>query len=136
MTVDDTSIAAGLVEFLGLTSAVGPPPERALVFRLGVLYPYSDDLRRVYDRYIAVAGRFPDAEPLLVGGVPGPSLSLREGDDASAALDRYAAAIGVLHARTGFASLAIDTGVEHAHASVHQAIARAKDRVTTRNGGT
>jgi hypothetical protein len=126
MTDVDVGVARSLVEFLGLTEAVGPSPERALAFRLGVLYPYSSDLRRVYEQYVEVAASFPAAEPLLVGERPPAGLVLREGDAASAALDDYVAAIDGLHDRTAFASPLTDAGVDRAHASVRDAISRAK----------
>jgi hypothetical protein len=124
----DVDLAANLVEFLGLTSAVGPSPDRALRFRLGVLYPYSAALRQVYDEYVAVTAHFPDAAPLLVGEAPLASFALRAGDDASAALARYVAAVGGLHSRTAFASRATDVGVDQAQTSVQDAITRALAR--------
>jgi hypothetical protein len=124
----DLALATNLIEFLGLTSAVDGSPERTLSFPLGVLYPYSGDLRRVYDQYIAVADEFPDAEPLLVGQPPGASFALREGDAASDALDRYMAAVDGLHDRTAFASRTTDAGVGRAQFSVRDAITRAKRR--------
>jgi hypothetical protein len=134
MTDVDSTLAKNLVEFLGLTAAVGPAPERSLAFRLGVLYPYSGDLRRVYDSYVAVAAEFPDAAPLLVGRRARPLFELRDGDGASVALDRYVAAVDALRDRTGFASSSADSSVEHASTAVSDAIARAK-RDGERRGG-
>jgi hypothetical protein len=125
VTAVDVDLAANLVEFLGLTSAVGPSPDRTLRFRLGVLYPYSAALRRVYDEYVDVVAHFPDAAPLLVGEAPLASFALRAGDDASAALARYLAAVDGLHSSTAFASHATDVGVDQAHVSVQDAITRA-----------
>jgi hypothetical protein len=121
----DVAVAERLVEFLGLKAAVGPTGERALRFRNGVLYPYSGDLRDVYDEYVAVASEFSDAEPLLVGDAPRGSFVLRVGDGASHALGRYVAAVDGLHRRTAFASRATDTGVDRAKTSVRDAITRA-----------
>ncbi|MDQ1372820.1 MAG: hypothetical protein QOJ09_158 [Actinomycetota bacterium] len=126
MTDVDVGVARRMVEFLGLTAAVGPSAERALAFRLGVLYPYSSDLRRVYDQYVEVAASYPDAEPLLVGERPRAPLVLRDGDATSAALDDYVAALHALHDRTAFASPSTDAGVDHAHTSVRDAISSAK----------
>jgi len=124
MTDLDVARARTLVDFLGLTSSVGPSVERSLSFRLGVLYPYSADLRRVYESYVAVSTAFPDAEPLLVGDRPDAGVTLPVGAPMTAALADYLAAVALLHDRTAFASPATDASVEHAHASVRSAIAR------------
>jgi hypothetical protein len=120
MTDLDVARAKTLVGFLGLTSVVGPSDQRALSFRLGVLYPYSADLRRVYDSYVEVITAAPDAEPLLVGDPPRVALDVPVGP-----LADYVAALAMLHDRTAFASPVTDASVEHAHASVRGAVARA-----------
>ena len=122
----DVGMAQTLVAFLGLGAAVGPSPDRALLFRLGVLYPYSPALRRVYDCYAEVASTFPDATPLLVGAAPTRAVALQVGDGATVALERYVSALVGLHDRTAFASPATDVGVDVARAAVQDAVTRAR----------
>jgi hypothetical protein len=122
----DVAMAQTLVAFLGLGAVVGPSPDRVLLFRLGVLYPYSAALRRVYDCYADVAATFPDATPLLVGAAPDRAVALQVGDGATVALERYINALVGLHDRTAFASPSTDVSVDLARAAVQDAVTRAR----------
>jgi hypothetical protein len=113
-----------LVEFLGLTDFVddrtGPPS-----FPLGVLYPYSTDLRRVCDRYAEAVAADPAAMPLLVGrGAPTGGSGLDE-PAAAAAVARYLSAIKTLQGRIDFAPGGVGIAVGGAYRQATKAVKQA-----------
>jgi len=126
----DGSSAQELVRFLGLADVVEPAAGRALFFPLGVFYPYSHDLRRVYDRFVDVAVSFPEARPLLVGELPEDPFIVSQEDGLGLALGRYLAAIKHLYSRTAFGADPTGPGVARAYAAVTDAITRTKQLST------
>jgi hypothetical protein len=134
VTLVDAATAEELVHFLGLEGVADPAAGRTLSFPLGVLYPYSADLRRVYDQYLAVAVAFPDSAPLLVGQLPSDGSQLLDAAGLAAALDGYLLSIEQLHARTAFAPGPIGAAVERAYGEVADAISRTKRKQRTSRG--
>jgi hypothetical protein len=106
--------AAGLdqlIEFLGLSDFVDPTAERPS-FPLGVLYPYTADLRRVCDRYTEVSEAFPAIVPLLLGSAGhGAMVEEAAGDGVS----RYLSSIKALKGRIDFAPGGVGLAVGEAY---------------------
>ena len=125
MSTVDPDVAVELVAFLGLTGRTGPAADRALNFRNGVLYPYTADLRRVYDRYVDVTEACPAAAPILLGRRPSTPIAFDGDDDVVlGTLTRYLAAVEELHRRTDFAGR--DEVVGAAGTAVRAAISQAR----------
>jgi hypothetical protein len=114
-----------LVEFLGLTGFVddrtGPTS-----FPLGVLYPYSADLRRVCDRYAEVVAAFPATVPLLVGTAPRTGRSGLDEPPAADAVARYLSAIKTLQGRIDFAPGGVGIAVGQAYRQASKAVKQAR----------
>jgi hypothetical protein len=105
-----TSVAP-LIEFLGLTDFVDHTTERPS-FPLGVLYPYTADLRRVCDRYTEVSEAFPATVPLLLGASShGAVVDEAAGDGVS----RYLSSIKTLKGRIDFAPGGVGLAVGEAY---------------------
>jgi hypothetical protein len=100
-----------LIEFLGLTDFVDHTAERPS-FPLGVLYPYTADLRRVCDRYTEVAEAFPAIVPLLLGASSHAALVE---EAAVEGVSRYLSSIKVLKGRIDFAPGGVGLAVGEAY---------------------
>jgi len=110
-----------LVEFLGLTDFVddrtGPPS-----FPLGVLYPYSADLRRVCDRYAEAVAADPATMPLLLGRAPHTARSGLDEAASANAVARYLSAIKTLQGRIDFAPGGVGIAVGGAYREAAKAV--------------
>src|SRR5271169_705054 len=91
-----------LIEFLGLAGFMDDTVASP-AFPLGVLYPYSADLRRVCDRYAEAVAAFPATRPLLVGVPPRSGPSGLDQPGAANAVARYLSSIKTLKGRIDFA---------------------------------
>jgi hypothetical protein len=106
-----------VVRFLGLSGVAEIVGDTAS-FPLGVLFPYSGDLRRVCTSYEAVREEWPEAASMLVGELHGETGPLRP--EQTGAVTTFLASIATLHSRIAFAP-------GHAGASVGEAYRRACD---------
>ena len=102
--------ATRVVRFLGLSEEAtmgGDTP----VFPLGLLYPYTRDLRRVCADYETLCEAHPDLASTLVGDRPGPlgALSLQEVQ----AVQSYMDSIATLHRRIAFAPAGASVGAAY-----------------------
>jgi len=113
-----------LVEFLGLADFVDGAFDLTS-FPLGVLYPYSADLRRVCDRYADAAAAFPATKPLLVGTAPHSGHSGLDQPGASDAVARYLSAIKILQGRIDFAPGGVGIAVGRAYRDATKAVKQA-----------
>ena len=113
-----------LIEFLGLADFVDGRAEWTS-FPLGVLYPYSADLRRVCDRYAETVGAFPATGPLLVGSAPRTGQSGLDEPGAADAVARYLSSIKTLQGRIDFAPGGVGIAVGQAYREATKAVKQA-----------
>ena len=113
-----------LIEFLGLTDFVDDTAGWT-AFPLGVLYPYSADLRRVCDRYADAVAAFPATRPLLVGIAPRTGHSGLDQGGAADAVDRYLSSIKTLQGRVDFAPGGVGIALGRAYRDVTKAVKQA-----------
>jgi hypothetical protein len=116
-----TSVAP-LTEFLGLSDFVDHTAERPS-FPLGVLYPYTPDLRRVCDRYTEVSEAFPAIVPLLLG-VASHGVVVEEA--AADGVSRYLSSIKALKGRIDFAPGGVGLAVGEAYRLANLAVRGAR----------
>jgi hypothetical protein len=114
-----------LIEFLGLADFADETAEWTS-FPLGVLYPYSADLRRVCDRYAEAVAAFPATRPLLVGIAPRTGRSGLDEPGAAGAVARYLASIKTLQGRIDFAPGGVGIAVGLAYREATKAVRQAE----------
>jgi hypothetical protein len=113
-----------LIEFLGLADFVDGTADWT-AFPLGVLYPYSADLRRVCDRYADAVVAYPATGPLLVGIVPRHGHSGLDQPGAADAVARYLASIKTLQGRVDFAPGGVGIAIGRAYRDATKAVKQA-----------
>lgn len=121
-----------VIEFLGLAHTV-EPCANIVSFRLGVLYPYSRDLRRVCTTFAAASRRCPEAVPMLLGDASHNVLPLSV--EQLDAVTSYLASISRLYNRIAFAPGPAGSSVSIAHTMVREAMARATPFSGAQPGG-
>jgi hypothetical protein len=109
-----------VVRFLGLTELTRITDGEAS-FPLGILYPYTSDLRRVCRAYEAMSRGAPDTSVLEVG-TTGRAPARREGALAPAEAT-FLASIATLHSRIAFAPGPAGASVAAAYRQVHDSLA-------------
>jgi len=91
---------ARVVHFLGLTESTETEGGR-VVFPLGILYPYTPDLRRVCAAFAALEEADPHAAAVLI--MPRSAAALEPPVEQTPELAAFVASIGALHGRIAFA---------------------------------
>ncbi len=112
---------SALVEFLGLSDFVDPTTAQ-VSFPLGVLYPYTADLRRVCDRFADASAAFPAVTPLLLGRLPRPGEGGLDEPGEATAVSRYLAAVKILKGRIDFAPGGVGIAVGQAYSEATKAV--------------
>ena len=120
------SASDAVVGLLGLSDLVESAGMDIPTFRLGLLYPYSGDLRDICTRFEAFTSECPDAAPILLGQPTSGDARLSAAQFHAAR--QYLAAIGSLHERIAFAAGPAATGLERAYRTVGDAIVQATGR--------